>query len=572
MNISHAIEKLLVWLSYVLLFMVLAAFTSIVLNLTVINPIAPWYDELWNLYPAPLFFGIDQNIWGGCGNAMCINLLGHQIPILSGPYHGLIKTLIYSPVVVWGDLLWVRLLNLGVYLSPLIYLLFQRQYFGRQGIWVVASAYYLFVPGLLIEAIFDQGQFVFANSFLIISALELVKYTSTHSGRSAAIALLLSGLAVYEKLTNLPVAFMLGLVAFIFLLTQKQYRYLVYITLIGLLMFMPYAFFISHLPDLFFGMTAAPKSSFINNFYAITQGAYRSLFQTSITLNGFFNQSFFASASFLALLLFALTYLLALAQASTLISAVKTVKIRLQNSLIRLTVLLIPALAIVMQSLFDGLNRPWHLYQLSTVLCIPIACLCLHTINGNQEYEGNVDKNNARSELDRMNSWVSCLRYILLPTLLLLGIINLGSLFIGTQNMVRVHPYDNELFAAAQKIKLYQAQNSSTLPTPVPIVCLDYSVCSNLVYLLGPQYRVLIDWAYSPVERICDDMGRISKEKYLLVTRVYSRKGAMMDSEQFMGGRTRFFEDHCSGPFEKISSMNSDLSMPRYQIYYHQKP
>jgi len=546
----------------------MAEIVAMTLDLTVFSPIAPWYDELWNLYPSPRFFGIDQNIWSGCGNAMCLNLLGHQIPILSGPYHGLIKTLIYIPLVAWGNIPSIRWLNLGVYLLPIIYLLFQRQYFGKVGIWVIACAYYLLVPSLFIEAIFDQGQFVFANGFLLIAAIELVKYTYTHSARSAAIALLFCGLAVYEKLTNLPVATVIGVLAFTYLIVQKRYRYLLYIALAGLAMFIPYAVFITKLPDLFFGMTAAPKSSFIENFNAVTQGAYYALFQTSTTLNGFFNQSFLVPASSLALSLFVMVYLLALAQGFRGLIHNRASKRGLQNTLADNGILLAPVLALVMQSCLDGLNRPWHLYQLSSLICIPFAYLCLHAKN---HWYGKGDVRNQRiaEDLSDQKPTQKDFQYFILPMLLMLGVINFGSLLIPTWSMGRAHPYDNALFTSVLTIQDYRAQPPNSLPTPISIVCLDYGICSNLVYLLGPKYRVLADWAHSPVERICQDLSRNAKQSYILVTRVVPRKATMTDYEKLMAEHTQFFEDHCSSTFEIINTLSTSPELPNYRMYYH---
>lgn len=563
-------QKGLIYLSAMLLLVMLAVVLMITLSLTVIEPIAPWYDELWNLYPSPLFFGIDQNIWAGCGNAMCLRFFGHSIPILSGPYHGLIKTVVFSPFVVWGNLLSIRLLNLAVYLLPMIYLFFQRAYFGKLGIWVIASTYYLLVPSLLVEAIFDQGQFVFANGFLFIAALELVKYTKTHSCYSAALALLFSGLAVYEKLTNLPVAFVIGALAFFLLGLQKNYRLLVFVGLAGVLMLVPYAIFISKMPDLFFGMTGAPKASYIENFHTVTQGAYHALFANSITLNGFFNHSFVVPAAFVALALFLLCYVFALMQGlsaitSTASSASNPVPKRwMVSSAPIIGMLLLPALAVLVLPLFDGLNRPWHLYQLAPLLCIPVAYSCLLSLQNQEDAQhGRFGRSTPLG-----SAWIifeSCL----LPALLIMGIVNLGALLLPTWNTPRVHPYESGLFSAAQTIRDQANQFPQSLPKPVPVVCLDYSICSNLVYLLGPQFKVLSDWSYSPIERICEDLERNAQQSYVLVTRVSSRKKEMTEYDQFIGGRTHYFEDHCSGTFKPLNNLSADNTLPNYRLYYH---
>ena len=457
-----------------------------------------------------------------------------------------------------------------MYLSPIIYLFFQRRYFGKLGICVIAGAYYLLVPSLWVEALFDQGQFIFANGFLLIAALELVKCTKSHSAPSAAVALLLCGLAVYEKLTNLPVAFVIGALALALLLLQKKYRLVLYVGLAGLVMLAPYAIFIIKIPDLFFGMTGAPKASFSDNFHTVTQGTYHALFANSITLNGFFNQPFLAPAAFLALTVFLLCYVFSLGQGLSNILS-NTPGLTRPNSrdafakkLSTIGVLLLPVLAFLILPLFDGLNRPWHLYQLSPLLVMPFAYSCLWSL---QDFVD--DKTEALNPLNSFGSTWRVLEGGLLPTLLLLGIVNLSSLLLPAWNTPRVHPYESGLFSAARTIREYDIQFPQSLPKPVPVVCLDYSICSNLVYLLGPQFKVLSDWSYSPIERICDDLERNALQNYVLVTRVMPRKNEMTEYDQFIGGRTHYFEDHCSGTFKPLNNLSTGDVLPNYRIYYH---
>ena len=110
------------------------------------NQISPWHDEFWNLYPSTILLGWKSGIWTGCSQGMCINLFGKLIPLLSGPYHGALKTSLFSPFVIMGNVGLIRLMNLVLYLAPAFYIYSNRKYFKESGTLLLIISFYVLFP------------------------------------------------------------------------------------------------------------------------------------------------------------------------------------------------------------------------------------------------------------------------------------------------------------------------------------------------------------------------------------------------------------------------------------------
>ena len=527
----------------------------LIADLIYFRPIAPWFDELWNLYPSLLFLGIDNKVWVGCSNGLCVHLFGYTIPILSGPYHGLIKSLVFAPLVLLGNLSLIRLFNLIIFFSPLLYLFFQRTYFGKKGIFLLIATYYLLFPTLLVEATFDQGQFIFANSFLFIALLELIKFLQTQAPKNAGIALILSGLAVYEKLTNVPVGIAICLVAGLFLLYRKSYFWLCISLGCGLIFLTPYLFFIWKNPSLFAGMTDIPHEGYGVNLNTVLLGSYAAIFLNSITLNGFLGKSYPVLIPLLGVGIFVLTWgFMGQQLLFTLFARLAKLPISIspaapsrqaKTAWQAWAVLFLPLLALLIFPIFDGINRPWHLYQLAPLLCVPIAYLSLQ---------------NPKTLSAPKKLWGMIENYVL-GLILLAALVNTVSLVFPAWRQERVHPYDPSLFLTAQAIR--------SLPGPKQLVCIDYSICGNLIFLLGPQYKALADWAHVPSDKICQHLMRLEHEDYLFISRIDHPNPLASEMERLMRGNSQFFEDHCAHGFEKVNPPLASEGLPNYLIYRH---
>jgi hypothetical protein len=165
-------------------------------DLVITNPISPWHDELWNLYASTEFFNHTQNLWPGCSQGMCFSIMGYKFPVLSGSYHGIIKSFIFLPIVMLYKIDLIRIANIVLYFSPLFYIIMQKKYFGKIGCELIAISYFFLLIPLTFEAVFDQGQFIIPKLFFLIASIELVKEIHNHDPKRIILIILV-------KLANL---------------------------------------------------------------------------------------------------------------------------------------------------------------------------------------------------------------------------------------------------------------------------------------------------------------------------------------------------------------------------------
>lgn len=537
-NVKNAINTL----SKLALILVVVFLSVVLLDILLVNKVSPWHDELWNLYASLEFYGIRNGIWPGCSQSMCMTVFGYDIPILSGPYHGVVKALIFSPIVLLGDISLIRLLNVVIYLSPMVYILKQGRTFGVSGTYLIASAYYLMFPVLFLESIFDQGQFVVPNAFLAIAALMLVKDLHLHSPGRLVFVIILSALAVYEKVTNIPVSLAFSTVAFVLLLQNREFRY-AWASFASFIFALPYAYYLSSNMSSFLGMTDATRLSYITNLKLVAESAYTYLFQKSHTMSMIVGVDVDSVMPVLCVIL---------SVAVLILSITLCFRIGVSKKSAHMLTISTPFIALLLFPLFSGLNRPWHMYQIAPLLIIPFAYTAL-----NMNLMNIVEKNKAS---------------MLLLMVILLGFINTISLSTGSVNKPRIHPYDTSIIETADLLKRQSFTKN--------VVCLDYSVCNNLIFILGSEYKHLASWSFSPLEDICQNIDNIRNSEYYLVTHIYqpvdmeenhilSKLRIDKGQYDFLYGRSKYFIENCPKSFSgEIGDMDLYDKLG-YKIYLH---
>jgi len=516
------INLLLCWLFLTFVFIAILGF----LDLIFLNPVSPWHDELWNIYPALNFFGVENTIWHGCKEGMCITFLGHQIPILSGYYHGILKTILFSPLALLGNIELVRLSNILIYLIPIIFIWKDRKIYGEMGVWILIFSYYVLFPNFLFEIVFDQGQIVIPNTLLAIAVLELAKNYKTFSPNSLVFAIFLASLAVYEKLTNLPVSLAIIGTAGLLLLCSKSYKQFLFAAT-SVILISPYLIFFSRGGfSRMAEMTSSSEASYLANLESFVIAAYDAIFVRSFTLSSIMDGNVSNQMpSFILIALIAIW-----------IGAVALSAFSNKNQSLRaLLVLSIPIQVFLLFPFFDGLNRPWHTYQLVPLVLVPIGFFA---------YAQMKDKN------------VFAIVFIILT--FLFGMLNLISVEKGFLNKPRKYPYDISLFEVSKAIKRNPFANN--------IVCLDYSVCYNLVFLLGSDFKILADWSFAPTSNVCGNIEAIKDQNFYLITKMVP-DAINNDHDAFLYGRSLEFQVNCINLLKDQTYLLGLNQTSGYQVY-----
>jgi hypothetical protein len=208
-----------------------------------------------------------------------------------------------------------------------------------------------------------------------------------------------------------------------------------------------------------------------------------------------------------------------------------------------LVILSVPIFAIILFPLINGLYKPWHVYQLSPLIVVPFGLL---TLRG-----------------DMQTSFVQ--RYLqnyVLIALAIVSFLNSTWLAMGTVNRTRVHPYDGSLFSVADWIK-----ENHTTPN---LICLDYSVCHNLLFMLGQDYKLLLETAFTPEQEIYSKLEDLKQFDYYLIAHVkrkFPSKKSVADD--LLYSRSSYFLGHPDFPSTGLAEQFSSNSDPKYVIYYH---
>ena len=487
--------------------------------------VSPWHDELWNIYPSLYFFGIDNSLWPGCRNGMCLNLFGKHIPMLSGPYHGVIKSFLYSPIALIGNHNLVRVLNIALYSLPLLHALFRLRRDGNRVI-IAPLVYYFIFPNLVYEAFFDQGQIVIGNTLNYFALLLLCRLGVNYSTSHVFFIACLASLSVYEKLTTIPAFLTVYIILTYAIWLKRDLKSAIYAALPAFLA-APYLIYIAtgHIGDLL-GMVKSVPQSYYFNLDSIASTIYRYIFSTSFTLTSITNNEVINGSPIVNLLV----VFTGIGVAAYLTLTTSHLSCKRPYYLIIFSSIFV----LLIMPLFDGLSRPWHTYQLLPFFVAPF--LVMETIDS-----FTFAKTKLKSIL-----WI----------LISIAIFNTSSAAISATNRARIHPMDGQLIDIASRIKSHSQKKD--------IVCLDYSVCYNLVFLLGRDYRLLSEWSFAPVDHICTNLKNIKGRDFILVTHDPQSKSY----DHFLYDRSIYFFDHCSDQLNPIiNKASGDAPFQHYHLF-----
>jgi hypothetical protein len=527
-NSSQIIDLTIILALIITLVLIFLIFQDLVIT----NPISPWHDELWNLYASTEFFNHTQNLWPGCNQGMCLSIMGYKFPVLSGSYHGIIKSFLFLPIVMLYKIELIRIANIVLYFFPLFYIIKQKKYFGKTGCELIAASYFLLFIPLTFEAIFDQGQFIIPKLLFLIASIELVKEIQDHNPKRIVIIILLTTISLYEKLTNLPIAISIYISLGLILLNKDKKEIMKYGSLIGLI-FIPYLIYFLYNFNFknleqFHQLTQAKNLDYFSNFSIIYESAIEFIFKQNYTLSSIFSKKINVRFPLVMLLIVVSCFILAL---------VKSAKI--QNKYSAIIVIFTPLLALLIYPFFDGLYRPWHFYSYTSLLIIPIAHL------------GTL-KNNLYIKQKK----------IIVLVLLFLAIFNLDNIFKNVYRSDRARPFDQSLIKMAALIKTLPVKN---------IVCLDYSVCSNLIMQTNSEYKLLSDYSFSNKIDLCNNIQSLAKEDYLLITHnILDQKIFSYADKDLLYERSTYFNENCSKDSLELKEIKNVLNS-EYSIYSHSK-
>jgi len=457
----RALRKLPMILPWAMAFLVLYLMTS------VYSRVGPPADELWNLYSSPLV-GL-----GGDWTKVTIDVWGVPIVLLTGPYHGAIKANLFVPLLaLTRSLDAIRLANCALLLFIIpIYLWGMRPIEVDRPLNRIYAALSVFlIPALYINIPLDTGQLIVPSLLVALALAATIRAQFDANVVYCWVAYAAGLLSVYEKLTQLN--FVTPICAYsLYLLLRKQFNYKTVLAAgaLPLIIFSPYLMYF-----IFYGgwtsfttMTTAPSSSFANNLSAVIQSMSNIVFSFGeiYILSAYFGESPRYDASGYVIIFFALVSI-----AACLTGALFGRRRKWDNRGTKVQVYLwfVFLSSILVQSLVNGLNRPWH-FSTYWILLIFIIGAGLQQLSDQAK-----------------------LRKLVFVAIAIGGIVSAFS-FVRTWIFVKNHQSISTASSAILDVASFLSKNDSK----VSMVCVDYSVCYPLGLLLGDKVLIRADYSFS---------------------------------------------------------------------------
>lgn len=524
------------------------SFMLMIPMLIIYSPVGPNHDELWNLYSAP-GVGLGSTSW----TKVNIKILGIQAPLLSGPYHGALKSFLFSPLLaITRDIDVIRFANCALLMLITPIYLWSTQIFIAKPVfnYLYAIMAVFFLPVMYINAPADTGQFILPALLLGLAFGATFRGDATQMRKWYYLAYLCGLLSIYEKLTVLNFAAPVCVYAAYRLLWPVVGRRLdiyIIITLfiLPIFIFSPYIiyfYFFSGWPELT-GMTASPEASFtanlVLNFFRLPQFVFGIGQIHTLHVNLGKSPDFW----FLGLLLACLT---TLSIFITFVIKFRLVKddSRRQVANVLLYLVGIFLAAIIVQSLVNGLNRPWHYspYWILILFFIGIGLQSAYTFFKLR--------------------WVS---YALLTVATTCSFVNMEQMWIFSSQ-------ESPLGIASPSVfDIVKMLETDSQGSQLNLVCLDYSVCSPIAFMLGRKAKIVADFAFfsRDPELLLPmiDKSMAGGVNRVLITRILTAQHEPESYLKFMNSGSRIFMD--SSDMKKYIPIGSfqDRSGTNYSAY-----
>lgn len=420
--------------------------------------VGPPHDDLWNLYPSP-----SVDLASGNPFKVRIGLPGFSVPLLSGPYHGAIKTNLFELILPFTrDITAIRVANsiLFALLVPIFLWSWPAALsVGWQPVTLYAAVGMLLMPTLYINVPLDYGAFVVSSLLLAAGLAAVIRAQRTDDSKYYWIAYAAGCLCVYEKLTQLNFAIPLCMWCVIALLRRQfGWRTLFLAAVIPAITLLPYAIYFLALNGWaeLLGMTAAPKAPFTANFAWIIESIVSAYVPDRIfTLNNYFGESLGYRL---------LGFVFAIAMLMSILVWVRSPRNPTHAFLWSILVG-----SVLVQSLVSGLNRPWHFFPYSVIAYFIIG----HAI---------YDLGRTRA-LRTLAVAATCLAAAIAAAPFIATL-----LFLGSHSAIGI----------ASPAILDVAAALGNNRERVQLVCVDYSVCHPLAFLIGPNATMKADFAFTP--------------------------------------------------------------------------
>lgn len=456
----------------------LECFAGLVLVLGVTVPIlaissryAPPHDELWNLQGAWTLLGRwpAQPAWG-------VRLLGHDLPLVSGPYQGAIKSYpLAGWIAVFGTSPFsLRMFNAGLGVLLGVSCWWAVRPFVRTGTAVLCILVPLLVADYAFSIPSDFGPILLGSMFLVVGAGCLGRSWSTDRRRWLIGAAFFVSAMAADKLTTAPIA-AVGVLAIALVIVLKRTVYLrartVIQTLIaGLLPLLPHLIYFLRegTAELrLFTTVPGPEPRFLDSLQANIDLLTTSIFSTRTP---------FLPTVLTSRVIEGIPDIGHFVVLSVLVVAVVAVGRMICHRCFHAAsaFLLWPVGAFFLFPFFSGLSRPYHFLPL-----VPLTLIGVITV---------IDRSWPRSSVSASR----IARIYLTVTVAAAVLVMLGS-SIAIFRHVRVSGGRNlaspALYDIADKLEGLGRGN---------LVCLDYSVCVPLRAALGTGFDVRADLSFSP--------------------------------------------------------------------------
>jgi hypothetical protein len=169
------------------------------------NNFSPSLDAIWNIPTAALAFG--DNRFGG-SPGWTIDIAGHHLPLVAGPYLGAFKSYLLSaffliePNYVESSQLFNQII-FGILVA--VFYLLASKFFS----WIVAltiTGVLFLCRGFIYSASLDYGPYLVGTLFILISSILIFGAKSKENKTKFYLGLFCLGIAIADKLTILPIA------------------------------------------------------------------------------------------------------------------------------------------------------------------------------------------------------------------------------------------------------------------------------------------------------------------------------------------------------------------------------
>lgn len=432
---------------------------------------APPQDELWNLSSAWTL--LDE--WSP-QRAWTVRFLGHSLPIVTGPFQGAIKT---YPLAAWilffgSSPLNTRLFNCGLGIALGLTCYWALRLLVRRPAALLGFLFPLISTDFALSSPSDFGPFLLQSTFIVGAAGSLVRAYRTGRPMWVVVSALMLGATLGEKLTAIPTVGV-GLAALGAVVVLKRELYL----RIGTVAAATAALFLPVVPFMIYYLREGTADL---RLYLTLPGPEPGYFDALTHNINAMRQDVLATRT--PQLVRAITSQLVEGVpelGTTLLCIVGGamlgwgVRMLLRQRFEAASALLLwPVGAFFLYPIFEGLNHPWHFLPLLPLTLVGVTVF--------------VD----RLSMPIEHRYSRIVRRAILGPFLVVLLLMVACTLAAFRQIVRSE--GRTLSSPA----LYSLANGLREQPRRRLVCLDYSVCQPLRSVLGTDFKVHYEFAFTP--------------------------------------------------------------------------